>query len=63
LSIYIHLFIVCGQHAFSIVDEPELEKLFETSSERIEIPSTKTIQRDIIKSFSDYRNKLIEIFK
>jgi hypothetical protein len=56
-------FIVCGQHAFSIVDQSEFKKLFETSSERIEIPSSKTIQRDIIKSFSDYRNKLIEIFK
>jgi hypothetical protein len=47
----------------NIVNQPEFKKLFETSSERVEIPSSKTIQRDIIKSLSDYCNKLIENFK
>jgi hypothetical protein len=56
-------FIISGNHAFNIVEEPEFVQMIRSLSSNIEIPSRFTIKRDIIQLYTDCKTKLIEIFK
>ncbi len=56
-------FIISGNHAFNIVEEPEFVQMIRSLSSNIEIPSRFTIKRDIIQLYTDCKIKLIEISK
>jgi hypothetical protein len=55
-------FIVNGNHPFSIVEEEDFREFIGNLNSTFTIPSRFTIKRDIIKTFSDYKSKLISTF-
>jgi hypothetical protein len=55
-------FIVNGNHPFSIVEEEDFRKFIGILNSTFTIPSRFKIKRDIIKTFSDYKSKLITTF-
>jgi hypothetical protein len=55
-------FIINGNHAFTIVEEPGFVQLIRSLS-NVEIPKRMTIKRDIIQLYNDLKAKIIELFK
>jgi nucleoside diphosphate kinase len=51
-------FIVNGNHAFNIVEEPDFKQLIAGLSSEIQIPSHQTIQREINSDFEENKLKL-----
>jgi hypothetical protein len=51
-------FIVNGNHAFNIVEEPDFKQLIAGLSPEIQLPSHQTIQREISSEFEENKSKL-----
>jgi hypothetical protein len=55
-------FIINGNHAFTIVEEPGFVQLIRSLSS-VEIPKRMTIRRDIMQLYNDLKTKTIELFR
>jgi len=55
-------FVILGNHAFSIVEEPGFKQMIRFIS-YVEIPTRNAVKIDIIPLYDSFKTKLIEVFK